>query len=260
VPRSLTAAHIAAVRTFRKPKDPPPEPLPGPVTAIREHPRRAGRYTVDVARVPVGPVSVEAIGELGVRVGVELDERALAHLVAAARKATCYDRALDALARRSRSRRDLERWLALREFTAEQIAPAMERLVDLGLLDDAAFARGYARGRLGARGFGPRRVAAELARRGVERSVVDEVLREYAAEQEAAAEGEPDAEARGVPGADTALERAARKRVRALTGLEPRVAHQRLTAWLVRRGFGVGESVRVARVVLSEAAEQRTER
>jgi regulatory protein len=255
VPRSVAEAHIAAVRTFRKPKDPPPEPLPGPVTAIREHPRRAGRYTVEVARVPVGPVSAEAIGELGVRMGVVLDERALGRLVAAARDVACYDRALEALARRSRSRRDLERWLALREFTAEQIAPAVERLLELGLLDDVAFARGYARGRLGARGFGPRRVAAELARRGVERGVVDEVLREHAEEQEA--EQEATAEAGG---AGSVIDLAARKRVRALSGLEPRVAHQRLTAWLVRRGFGVGESVQVTRMVLREAAEQQTER
>ena len=243
VPRSLSTAHIAPVRTIKKPKEPPPEPLPGPVTAIREHPRRAGRYTVEVARVPVGPVSAEAIGELGVRIGVVLDERALARLAAAARDLACYDRALDALARRSRSRADLERWLRQREFTAEQIAPAVERLTELGLLDDAAFARGYARGRLGARGFGPRRVAAELARRGVERSVVDEVLREHAEASESGSE----------------LERAARKRVRAVASLEPRVAHQRLTAWLVRRGFDVGESVRMARVVLREQEGQQTE-
>src|SRR5690606_14635479 len=90
VPLSVAESHIAAVRTFRKPKEPPPEPLPGAVTAIREHPRRAGRYTVEVARVPVGPVSAEAIGELGVRIGVELDARALGRLVAAAREVACY--------------------------------------------------------------------------------------------------------------------------------------------------------------------------
>jgi SOS response regulatory protein OraA/RecX len=98
-------------------------------------------------------------------------------------------------------------------------------------------------------------VAAELARRGVERGVVDEVLREHAEEQEA--EQEATAEAGG---AGSVIDLAARKRVRALSGLEPRVAHQRLTAWLVRRGFGVGESVQVTRMVLREAAEQQTER
>jgi regulatory protein len=167
-----------------------------------------------------------------------LDEHALLQLLAAARRVACHDRALDALARRSRSRRDLERWLAQRAFGAADIAEALDRLEALGLLDDRAFARGYAEQRLTARGFGPRRVAAELARRGVDRGVVDEVLGEHATEHEGAG--------------DSALERAARKRVRAVARLEPRLAHRRLTAWLVRRGFGVGESARVARRVLAE--------
>ena len=72
---------------------------------------------------------------------------------------SCYNRALDALARRARSRAELRRWLIEREYPAEEVEPVLERLVAGRLLDDLAFARGFAHARLGAgRGFGPARV------------------------------------------------------------------------------------------------------
>lgn len=215
--------------------------MPGPVTALREHARRAGRYLLEVGGVEVGPVSVEAIAELGLRVGAPLDAGALDRALEATRRVACFDHALDALARRARSRRELERWLGQRGHGPEVIAAALERLTALGLLDDRAFATGFAQSRAKGRGFGARRIAAELARRGVARGVVDEALgalREEGGEESEAA----------------ALEAAATKRVRSLGGLEPEVARRRLVGWLVRRGFAAGAAARVARRLIGGIA------
>lgn len=208
-------------------------PAPGPITALREHRRRAGRYVLEVGGVAVGPVSVESIAELGLREGRVLGEAELARAVEASRRVECFDRALDALARRSRSRRDLERWLLQRQQAAADVAAALDRLESLGLLDDLAFARGFAQSRAVGRGFGARRIAAELARKGVARGIIDAAL----------------ADLREEGGADegASLDAAAAKRARSLAKLAPEVARRRLVGWLVRRGFGVGEASRVAR-------------
>ena len=211
-------------------------PAPGPVTAIKEQHRKPGRYLIEVGGVSMGPVTAEIIGARGVRVGAVLDEALLDALAKSARGLACYDRALGALARRSRSTEELRRWLRQREFEAGQIEAALERLEALGLLDDEAFARGFARSRTVGRGFGARRVTAELARRGVARGVIQEVMAELA-EQEGGDER-------------AALEAVARRRLRSVAALEPLVARRRLTGWLVRRGFGVGEVMRVVRTLL----------
>ena len=170
-PRSGPGA--SAGRWRRPAAAPPPEPHPGPITALKEHPRRAGRYVVDIGGVPVGPVSVETIGDLKLRVGQGVDAPALAQLLEAVASTACYDRALDALARKGRPRRDLERFLRQREFAAPAIAAACDRLERLGLLDDTAYAKAYVEGPAKAKGFGTRRVVAELRRRGVASDVVD---------------------------------------------------------------------------------------
>ena len=58
-------------------------PGPGVVTAIREAPRRPGRYELEVGATTIGPITAEVIGSQGIRVGRVLDESTL-HAVAAA--------------------------------------------------------------------------------------------------------------------------------------------------------------------------------
>ena len=200
------------------------------------------------------------VAEHGLRVGMELDEAGLGRVMRDAGRVACFDRAQDALARRSRSRADLERWLRQRDYDADAISTALERLEALGLLDDAVFARGFARSRLVGRGFGPRRVAAELSRHGVARRVADAVLAELASERsnggaEAAGTGGDAGEA-GDGGAHgdvavSGVQAAAARRAKSLRRLEAAVAERRLLGWLVRRGFGVDEARHAARKALA---------
>ena len=197
------------------------------VTGLTEHPRSRGRCVVELDGSRVGAISLKQLAELRVAVGSLVDPALLRKLLAAVRATSCYDKALGALARRARSSADLARWLREREFTSEEITPAVDRLVALGLLDDLSFARGFARSRLGAaRGFGPRRVAAELGRRGVDRSVVDQVLAELRAVGEEGEEGEA-----GV------LDAVVARRALGMRGLAPAVVRRRMFGYLSRRGF-----------------------
>jgi len=215
-------------------------PPPGPVRVIADLPRRPGRYAVTIGDVGLAPVSVETIAELRLRVGADVTAEVVQRLVAASRATACYDAAAAALARKGRPRRDLERWLSQRDHDAADIAWACDRLAGLGLLDDEAFARAFVSGPAKTRGYGPRRIVAELRRRGVSGSLVDRVM---------ASRGEDALEADV-----TSLDVAAARRARSLRGLEPAVASRRLTAWLVRRGFGAGDASRAARRALAAEA------
>lgn len=215
------------------------------ITEIREHPRRPGRYELKLE--PSGtklPVSVDLIAEFKLKVGRELGEAEVAKLTAASRVVACYDKALATLGARARSSADLRRWLKTKEFTDVEIAPTIEKLAALGLLDDHAFARAFARSRLApSRGFGPRRVAAELARRGVARAVVDAVLAEHQVERE---EADADANARG-ESRESAVEQAAAKKLKSLAKLDADTRKRRLYGYLARRGFGGNEISSVLR-------------
>jgi regulatory protein len=140
--------------------------------------------------------------------------------------AECYARALDTLARAARSRADLARSLR-RRFTPEAVEETVDRLTANGLLDDRAFARAFAQSRLtGARALGPRRLTAELTRRGIARSVIDETL--GALRDEGAIDEE--AAARAI----------AERKAPSLRKLDRQVARRRLHGLLVRRGFSGG--------------------
>jgi regulatory protein len=77
-----------------------------------------------------------------------------------------HERALGLLAVRQRSRRELERRLAQAGFEPDAVADELERLEQVGLLDDEAFARAVVESRMGFRGES-RRVVAGLAQAGV---------------------------------------------------------------------------------------------
>lgn len=129
--------------------------------------------------------------------------------------------ALRLLAIRARSAAEIRRALLRRGVPAAAVDETVATLSRRGYLDDAAFARGYAESRGVARRRGPRRVAADLASRGVSRSVVEDAVR--------AAFG-PGEERRQA-------EAAAARKWRALARHPRPVALRRLAAHLSRQGF-----------------------
>jgi regulatory protein len=83
------------------------------------------------------------------------------------------ERALRHLTRRDHSRAELMRKLAP-HGSEEEVAAVLARMADLGLLSDRRFAEAWVRGK--AARFGAARLRNELARRGVERELVDAAI------------------------------------------------------------------------------------
>jgi regulatory protein len=131
-----------------------------------------------------------------------------------------HERALGLLAVRQRSHRELERRLVQAGFEPDAVADELERLEQVGLLDDEAFARAVVESRMGFRGESRRVVAGKLAQAGVASEIAMVALDQA-----------PEAE-------EERARRLAEAKAPRLSGLEPQVAMQRLYGFLARRGYG----------------------
>ncbi len=84
-----------------------------------------------------------------------------------------HDTALYWLGQRDLSGRELEKKLAAGETPPEVAAAVVERLRQVGLLDDAAYARRAARSLAQYKQYPRRRVEQELLRRGIDRALTE---------------------------------------------------------------------------------------
>jgi regulatory protein len=125
---------------------------------------------------------------------------------------------------RSRSTAEVRRRLTGAGYRAELVDGAIERLLALGLLDDAAFAEAWVESRDRAHPRSGRALRVELARKGIEAPVIDATLAERAA-----------------AGPDADLEAARRLLLRHAGALariaDARLRRQRAYALLARHGF-----------------------
>ena len=145
--------------------------------------------------------------------------------------------ALRYLGSRPRTRYELTQRLRRAAVPEPQIEATLDRLVELGYVDDAAFARWWAEQRDRHAPRGRRMLEAELRQRGVPREVIEAHRAEHD-DSERAPEDE------GVPGSE--LERAADALARHLRGRpmpDDAKARQRIGMYLMRRGFDA-ETVR----------------
>lgn len=167
-------------------------------------------------------------------------------------QAGAFEIAARYLGTRPRTSWELERRLRRAGVEEAQISATLERLSDLGYLDDAAFARWWGEQRDRHSPRGRRMIEAELRQRGVPREVFEAYRTEHAAPDRA-----PEDE--GLPSSED--ERATQALARHLRGRplpeDPRTL-QRLGAFLMRRGFDA-ETVRSAiRRAGNESADDLT--
>jgi regulatory protein len=212
------------------------------LTALRESPRRPGRYAVVFSDGTRLLVSLQALVEAGaLAVGVDLSPVARAALERDARVTALVDRALAALARGRRTRRELALRLGRVEGDRALVEAALARVEATGALSDTEMAHAEARSRLG-RGEGPARVRQRLRRKGIAGGVAASAVAGAAEES-----GYDEA---------TACRAAAERRLRALAGQEPMAVRRRLAAFLQRRGFTPGTVAAVLRALAHDLPDE----
>ncbi len=146
---------------------------------------------------------------------------------------------LNQLSTRARSRAELATKLASRNVPDEVATEVLDRMEQINLVDDGAFASEWVRSRHRSRGLAGRALTAELRRKGVD----DEVTR-VALEQL-----DPDIEVA------TARELVVR-RMRATRGLDRQVRIRRLAGMLARKGYPGGMAMAVVREALAAEGQE----
>lgn len=160
--------------------------------------------------------------------------------------AVVLEAALRFLEPRQRSMGEVRRRLTRVGYRSELVEGAIQRLAELGVLDDESFARTWVESRDRARPRGERALRRELGMKGVERAVVDDVIAERAPEQ--GSDGpSPD---------EAAAERLLHRHLGALARVvDPRARRQRAYALLARNGFDPEVAGRLAARLVSAGDE-----
>lgn len=139
------------------------------------------------------------------------------------------------LTAQGRSRSELATALAQQDVPEDAASAVLDRMEDVGLVDDKEFAETWVRNRQERRFLSKRALRQELIRKGVQRDDIDSAL-----------EGvEPEAELE-------AARALATKKLRSMSGLDRRVQYRRLAGVLGRRGFTPGQCAQVIDEVLAE--------
>ncbi|GAA2800019.1 regulatory protein RecX [Saccharopolyspora taberi] len=140
------------------------------------------------------------------------------------------------LAARARSRSELRQALLRKEIDEDVADGVLQKFVDAGLVDDAAFAESWVNERHRNQGLGRRALGFELRRKGVDESSVEAAL--------ATVDG------------DAEVERArelVRRKLRSMGSLDSTARMRRLVGMLARKGYSEGLAFRVVREELENS-------
>ena len=149
---------------------------------------------------------------------------------------------LDQLTGRARTRAELATKLRARNVPDDIAGRLLDRFEEVGLVDDAAFARDWVEQRQSGRGLAKRALAKELRRKGVDDGVAREALDEI----------DPDDEVE----AARALVRA---KLRSVRNLDRDKAVRRLVGLLARKGHSAGVAFQVVKEELDVDLEHEVD-
>jgi regulatory protein len=135
---------------------------------------------------------------------------------------------------RARSVAEVRRRLTGAGYRADLVEGAIERMLELGMLDDEAFARAWIESRDRARPRGERAMRQELGLKGVDRATIDLLL----GERREAVAGLPSDDGVTISPDEGAAEHLIARNARSLARVaDPRQRRQRAYALLARNGF-----------------------
>jgi regulatory protein len=147
------------------------------------------------------------------------------------------------LTARARTRSELAGQLTKRGYPDDVSARVLDRLVDVGLVDDEDFAEQWVRSRHANAGKGKRALAVELRKKGVDDEVITSALADI------------DSDAERSRAEQFVAEKLRRERLTDEAD-DPKVA-RRLVGMLARRGYGQSMAFDVVKVALASERERR---
>jgi regulatory protein len=139
-----------------------------------------------------------------------------------------------------RSRAQLERKLSQRGCDPDVAARVLDRMTEIGLVDDEAYAEMLVRSKQGTKGLARKGLAHELRKQGIDQETADEALGQVGIDVERAK-----------------AEELVAKKLRTMTGLAPDVQARRLAGMLARKGYSGEVAWPVIRDAINDAPEHQ---
>ena len=212
----------------------------GAVTRLAQQKKDLDRVSVFIDDAFAFGLAVDLVIEAGLHKGQALSAEQQRELLVRQEVFAAKASALAGLANRARTTKEIRDALTRKGFAEPIVEDTVADLERLGLVDDAAYARAFARGRFSGRGYGPSRLRQDLMRKGVAREAIDQALAELT-----------EAEDLG----EAARDQAARKWRTLSSEDDLRKRKKKTMDYLVRRGFGFEQ----ARAAVDAVAEDEEE-
>jgi regulatory protein len=148
------------------------------ITAIRQQERRKDRYSVYIDGKYAFSLSERSLLEAKLASGQELTADQVKAYKQLSADDKVYSNALRYAAMRRRSRWEMESYLMRKDASPALANQILNKLSDLGFIDDLAFARAWVENRHLLRPTSRRKLQQELRAKRVSNEIIDKVLRE----------------------------------------------------------------------------------
>jgi len=153
------------------------------ITAIKQ--RRKGLSELFIDGEPSVKLDTQVILRSGLGEGSLLDNEQLHTLIRDSEKYRANEKALYLLEFRNHTQKELQEKIKRSGISQEAAREAAEKMEEIGLLDDAAYAKNLARTLFERKKYGFRRVQQELRLKGISPEIAEQVLVEFAPEDAA---------------------------------------------------------------------------
>lgn len=194
----------------------------GTITKLEVQKRNTDRVSVFIDETFAFGVHQDVVVKHGLRTGQALNVEEQRAIIAEEELVRAKQRAFDYLAYKPRTEAEVRRKLRRQDHPEATIDQVIERMYELGYLDDEAYARDYVHNRFSNKGYGPVRIQMELKDRGVDRHIAE------AAVQDLFETADP---------LDAAREKAEKRWPRLAREDDPRKRKDKLYRYLKRRGY-----------------------
>ena len=148
------------------------------ITAIKQQERLKGRYSIYVDGAYAFSLSADALLAAKIAQGQVLEPAELKAFKKLSADDKAYGLALAYVARRMRSRHELNDYFRRKEYDAELSGQILSKLTALGLVDDGKFAEAWVRNRRLLKFTSKRKLTAELHQKHVAEDIISRVLAE----------------------------------------------------------------------------------
>lgn len=142
-------------------------------------PRRRGLVQLFLDGEAAVKLDAQVFLQSGLKPGDQVSDQELFELIQASDARRAQEKALYLLEYRNYSKRELTEKIARTAASREAAQAAAGRMEELGLIDDRRFGEDYARELFSRKGYGARRAAQELRRKGLDQELVQELVEKY---------------------------------------------------------------------------------